>query len=129
MPHVKIAGALAPAALFERLRPFQARDESGVQKIESYFLEQEDKSILAEALVADGGLPRHFFISLRWRGDHLTLRCLPATDPEKTEAVKRLVARLALRVRDCCPGARLAGDSLPEQIAALAGESGSGDAN
>ena len=120
MPHVKIAGLRSADELFVQLLPFQTRDETGVQKVSSYFLEQGGKSILAEALVADGGLPRHFFISVNWRGEQATVRCLPATDPEKTAAVKRLIVRLAMRLRDLCPQARFVGDNVPEIIAALA---------
>ena len=122
MPHVKIAGTAPLAQLFGRLTVFEARDETGLRKISAYYLDQAAQQILAEAVVIEGGLPKNFFLQIKEREGMLVVRLLAATDPEKTPAVKRLVAQLGLRVAACAPGARVAGGNLEREI----GELGSG---
>ncbi|MDP6669447.1 MAG: hypothetical protein QF492_06040, partial [Candidatus Krumholzibacteria bacterium] len=61
---------------------------------------REEKQILAEGMVAEGGLPRYFFLSLQQKEGALLLRCLPSTDPEKTPGVKRLILRLGLTISE-----------------------------
>jgi len=119
MPHLKLEGLPGADAVLARLAPFTVKDETGVQKALAFYREREGRQILVEALVADGPRPRHFFVSLADRDGAWLLRCLPATDPEKTPAVKRLLVRLALRLRDAFPGAAVATTNLNEELAAL----------
>jgi hypothetical protein len=88
----------------------------------AFYREREGRQILVEALVADGPRPRHFFVTLAARDAGWLLRCLPLTDPEKTPAVKRLLVRLALQIRDAFPGAVVTTTNLIEELAALAGD-------
>jgi len=124
MPHVKIEGADSPEELFPRLPVFSERDETGVRKVIAYYRERDRESILAEAVVASGGLPLHFFVVLKWEGERVLVRPLPATSPEATDGVKRLVARLGLTVLGLSAGARIVSSNLRGEIAVLEGENG-----
>jgi len=97
---VKIRPSLDLPGLFDRLETFSRRDRSGVQKVLGYFMERGQGRILAEALVAEGGLPRRFFLSLQERAGATVVRCYEATDPEKTPAVKRLILHLGLALSE-----------------------------
>jgi len=119
MPHVKIRPPRPLPELLEVLEPLAARDETGVQKVRAYFLEKGGGTILAEALVAEGGLPRHFFLSIQEREKALVLRCYEATDPEKTAAVKRIIVRLGMEVRGRIEGAELDPCNLEKECAEL----------
>ncbi len=107
MPHVKIRPGRPLPELFEALERFSHRDETGVQKVVEFFMERGEARILAEALVAEGGLPRHFFLSIQHREGAVILRCYESTDPEKTPAVKRLILRAGKAVLDLCEGSEL----------------------
>jgi len=97
VPHVKLSPSPGLPELLPRLKPLSARDEHGVQKVQRFFMDPEGSLILAEALVAEGGLPRHFFLALSLR-ESLVIRCYASTDPEKTPAVKRLIARFGIQL-------------------------------
>jgi hypothetical protein len=124
MPHVKFQGAIDGRALIAKLEPFAERDETGVRKVLAYYLEKTGESLLAESLVAAEGLPQRFFLVLQLRADAATLRCLPTTDPEKSPALRRLVASLGLRILAAAPGVALGASNLEEEIAALGGPGG-----
>ena len=121
MPHLKLEPCPPLAELIGLLQPFSARDGAGVQKVLHFFMSREGTMILAEALVAEGGLPRHFFLSMT-RREELVIRCYPPTDPEKTPAVKRLIARFGLQVAAARPGVRLDPCNLASEIEELSGE-------
>jgi hypothetical protein len=124
MPHLKIEGAGSQEQLFQKLELINVRDSTGVQKIRSYYLDRDCEIILAEALVADGGLPRNFFIEIRLRENVLTVRCLAVTDPEKTPAVKRLIVRLGLMALAITEGGTLGNTNLESEIDDLRSEGG-----
>ncbi len=119
MPHVKIRPALPLPELFEKLERMSLRDETGVQKIREYFLERGEARILAEGLVAEGGLPRIFFISIQDRDGELVIRCYESTDPEKTPAVKRLILRLGMAVQALTEGSELDPCNLEKEAGEL----------
>lgn len=129
MPHLKIRTRTAPRELFERLEPFTERDSLGTHKLLELFLDRDGKLLLLELLVAEGGSrPRHFFAALKERDDLLVLRCFPLTDPEKTDGVRRLLARTAARIIELCAEPELAGGTLEPEMASLAAEAGGDEA-
>lgn len=120
MPHLKISPSPPLAELFGMLQPLSARDPSGVQKVLGFFIDREGTMILAEALVAEGGPPRHFFLCLTLR-EELVIRCYPSTDPEKTAAVKRLIVRFGMQVAAALPGVHMDPCNLATEFADLSG--------
>ncbi|MCP4546146.1 MAG: hypothetical protein GY835_06745 [bacterium] len=122
MPHVKIENSPDLDDLFRSLPTIDHRDDSGVQKVVTYFMEQNGEQILAEALVIDVGRPRRFFVSIKQRDGEVVVRCLQITDLEKTEGVKRLIARLGLAILALREGASLGNTNLADQIAAIRGK-------
>ncbi|MCB1161065.1 MAG: hypothetical protein R3C71_04005 [Candidatus Krumholzibacteriia bacterium] len=123
MPHLRVEGGepVAPAALHAALAPFTVRDETGVLRLMACYLEREGEDLLLELLAAESAKPQHFFAALRRRDGAWLLRCLPLTDPEKTPAVRRLLALAGLRVAACLPGSRALSEDLGPELAAMAG--------
>jgi len=119
VPHVKIRPAAPLAELMERLEPLTFRDEAGVLKTLQFFMERGSGRILVEALVAEGGLPKVFFLSIAEREGALVLRCYGATDPEKTPAVKRLIARAGADLAARIEGSVLDTCNLDKECAEL----------
>ncbi len=127
MPHLKITATRPLAELQAELAPFSERDELGVHKLLGSYLERDGEELLLELLVAEGTLlPRHFFASLKLREGQLLLRCLPLTDPEKTDGVRRALARLGRRILALCPAAELVSGTLLAELAALPADEDAG---
>jgi hypothetical protein len=71
--------------------------------------------MLLEAVVVDKHRTQAFFIQLSQKDSAITVRLLPATDPEeKTPAVKRLMALVAQRVRQLVPESRYGKTNLQD---------------
>lgn len=71
--------------------------------------------MLLEAVVVDKPRSQTFFIQLSQKDQAVTVRLLPATDPEeKTAAVKRLMSLVARRVRQIVPQSRYGKTNLQE---------------
>ncbi len=129
MPHLKIRTRTRATELFERLAPFTEQDALGTHKLLDRFIDHAGEQVLLELLVAEGGSrPRHFFAAVKERDGILVLRCFPLTDPEKTDGVRRLLARTAARILDLCEDAEMAGGTLDGEMESLALESDSGEA-
>ncbi len=84
----------------ERFEPFVVRDGELLVKVERFYRERDARGALLETLVVDRGHVQKFFIHLSPKGDGITVRLEPLTDPEKTAGVKRALALVANRIRE-----------------------------
>lgn len=100
MPHVVLEGRVTIEACAARFEPFVERAGEGVVKVERFYRERDDRAALLETLVVDRGHTQKFFIQLSPKGEGLTVRLEPLTDPEKTPGVKRALAVVAHRIRE-----------------------------
>jgi hypothetical protein len=99
VPHVVLEGRVSIdncAGLFE---PFVAREGDLVVKVDRFYRERGGRAALIETLVVAGGHTQKFFVQLSSRGEGLTVRLEPLTDPEKTDGVRRALALVAHRIR------------------------------
>ena len=105
LPHVVIEGPVDLEEVGRRFRPLFHRDGNDILKVERLYLDSEGAEALLDTLVVEAGHRQHFFLQVRLRdGGGATVRLLPLTDPEKTDGVKRAVARVATWVRGIRPG-------------------------
>ncbi len=118
MPHVVIEQAGPLEKVFASLDPFVVADSNSILKINDVFLNRRHTTILLEAVVVDKPRSRSFFVQLSQKGQAVTVRLLPLTDPgEKTPAVKRLMALVARRIRQIVPHSLYGKTNLQEFLA------------
>lgn len=107
MPHVVVEQAGPLEAVFASLDPFVVADGNVILKINDVFLNRRGTTMLLEAVVVDKPRSQTFFIQLSRKDHAVTVRLLPATDPEeKTPAVKQIMALVARRIRQIAPESR-----------------------
>lgn len=99
MPHVVLQGPVSLEECQELFEPFVWREQDLVIKIERFYRERDGRAALIETLVADRGHTQKFFIQLALKGEGLTVRLEPLTDPEKTPGVRRALALVAHRIK------------------------------
>ena len=116
MPHVVIeeAGDLQP--LFQNFVPILQRTGSEILKIQEFYLSTSGKDALLESVAIEQGASNYFFVQLKLHDRAITVRLLPATDPEKTPAVKKVMALVARFIRTVYPGSRYGKTNLQEYL-------------
>ena len=116
MPHVVIEDAPDLAAVFRGLAPFAERTDERILRLADLYLNRAGRAALLDCVVIDKGVAVSFFVLLAQRDTQLTVRLYPLTDPEKTEGVKRLLALIAVRVRDLAPASRFGKTNLQDYL-------------
>jgi hypothetical protein len=104
MPHVVLEGAVDLRRVVEKFEPVLDRWGDNVLKLRQVYLEQRGEEVLLDTLVVESGHRQQFFIQVTRREGGAVLRLLPQTDPEKTDGVKRALARVAALVREHAAG-------------------------
>ncbi len=100
MPHVVLEGRVTIDDCQARFERFVVREGDLLVKVERFYRERDARSALVETLVVDRGHTQKFFIQLSPKGEGITVRLEPLTDPEKTAGVKRALALIAHRIRE-----------------------------
>jgi hypothetical protein len=101
--------------VFAALDPFVVADGNLILRISDVFLNRRGTIMLLEAVVVDKPRSQTFFIQLSQKDQAVTVRLLPATDPEeKTPTVKRLMALVARRIRQIVPQSRYGKTNLQD---------------
>ncbi|MFQ6111695.1 MAG: hypothetical protein ACE5LX_06650 [Nitrospinota bacterium] len=106
MPHVLLEGPISLEEFYRSFEPLRGGKPGEVLKANYLFIEKGGKRALLESVAVEEGRHQSFFIELLQRKGGLTVRLLPATDPEKTPGVKRLLALVARRLKSLSPGCR-----------------------
>jgi len=112
MPHVVIENAPDLAAVVRDLAPFAERRDEQILRLADLYLNRSGRAALLECVVIDKGVAVSFFALLAQKENQITVRLYPLTDPEKTDGVKRLLALIAVRVRDLVPASRFGKTNL-----------------
>lgn len=89
MPHVVIESTGELQAVYQAFAPMLQRTEGEIVKVQECYLAKSGREALLDAVVIEQGTARSFFIQLKRHETTITVRLLPATDPEKTPAVKK----------------------------------------
>lgn len=118
MPHVVIEGAGDLQGLFQAFTPMIHREGTEILKVQEFYLARSGREALLDAVVIEQGTARSFFIQLKRHETTITVRLLPATDPEKTAAVKKAMALVAGFIRKVYPASRYGKTNLQEFIEA-----------
>lgn len=100
MPHIVLEQINAVKDAYAVVTPFVIKEANGVLKINDKYLNASANSALIEALTIEGGQHQNFFIQLSSKENSLTVRLFPLTDPEKTPAVKKIMALVAKQIKD-----------------------------
>ena len=116
MPHVVVEGAGDLQGLYQSFSPILLRAGSEILKVQEFFLARSGREALLDAVVIEQGVARSFFIQLKQHDMTITVRLLPATDPEKTPAVKKTMALVAEFIRTVRPSSRYGKTNLQEYL-------------
>ena len=109
MPHVVLDKKLNLfdfSILFKPL--FQ---KSPLIKIDKLYVSSDGSNALLSTIVIDDS-HHEFFIQLMTHDDRTTIRLLPLTDPEKTDAVKQSLANLAIEIQKFYPEMKVVKSNL-----------------
>jgi hypothetical protein len=121
MPHVVIEEAGDLQGLYQVFTPIIQRAGSEILKVQEFFLARSGKDALLESVAIENGVASTFFVQLKLHEKAITVRLLPATDPEKTPAVKKVMALVAGFIRKVYPGSRYGKTNLQEYLEAATG--------
>lgn len=116
MPHVVVEEAGDLHGLYQAFTPMVQRTGSEILKVQEFYLSRSGKDALLESVTIEQGAACTFFVQLKLHEKAITVRLLPATDPEKTPAVKKLLALVAGFIRKVYPGSRYGKTNLQEYI-------------
>jgi hypothetical protein len=106
MPHIVVDGPASADKFFQQFQSILDRSDARILKARDVFINQSRKSALVESTVVESGRTQRFFVHVSQGEGAVTVRLLPATDPEKTDGVKRLLAIIARQVLDQDPSCR-----------------------
>jgi hypothetical protein len=118
MPHVVIEEAGDLQGLYQAFTPLIQRAGSEIIKVQEFFLARSGKDALLDSVAIENGVACNFFIQLKLHEKAITVRLLPVTDPEKTPAVKKVMAMVAGFIRKVYPGSRYGKTNLQEYLEA-----------
>ena len=95
MPHVVLTGDIRFQDVFEKIEAFVVREDKNILKISDKFINQDETSILVESLAIEDKNKLNFLVLLSKREDGLVVRLYPQVDVEKTDGVKKILAKIA----------------------------------
>jgi hypothetical protein len=121
MPHVVIEEAGDLQGLYKAFTPIIHRAGSEILKVQEFFLAQSGKDALLDSVAIENGVACTFFVQLKLHEKAITVRLLPATDPEKTPAVKKVMVLVAGFIRKVYAGSRYGKTNLQENLEAETG--------
>jgi hypothetical protein len=99
MLHIVLEKANNVQECYESIALTVEKIEGGVVKITDKYLSERRTSALIECAAVENGKEQNFFIQLSSKGEAITLRLFPLTDPEKTKAVKTLMGMVANTIK------------------------------
>ena len=99
MPHVVIDEAGGLQGVYQAFTPIIQRAGTDILKVQECYLGRSGKEALLESIAIEQGVACSFFVQLKLHEKAITVRLLPATDPEKTPAVKKVMALVARFIR------------------------------
>lgn len=114
MPHVVIEEAPDLGAACQAIELATVRGDGEILRVVDVYLNRAGRTALVDCVAVEAGRSQPFFVQLSQKERQITVRLLPATDPEKTAGVKRLLARIAGQVHRAASGSRLGKTNLQD---------------
>lgn len=121
MPHVVIEEAGDLQGVYQAFIPLIHRAGNDILKVREFYLARSGKEALLESITIEQGVVCNYFVQLKLHEKAITVRLLPATDPEKTPAVKKVMAMVAGFIREVYPDSRYGKTNLQEYLEAVTG--------
>lgn len=118
MPHVVVEEAGDLQALYQSFTPMLHRSSNGILKVQEFYLSKSGKDALLESVTIEQGTACNFLVQLKLHQKAITVRLLPATDPEKTPSVRKVMALVAGFIRKVYPASRYGKTNLQEYLEA-----------
>ena len=118
MPHVVIEEAGDLQGVYQAFTPLIQRAGNDILKVLEFFLARSGKEALLESITIEQGAVCNYVVQLKLHEKAITVRLLSATDPEKTPAVKKVMAMVAGLIRNVYPGSRYGKTNLQEYLEA-----------
>jgi len=112
MPHVVLEEVVDLTTACQGVRPSSTRGGNDILKVIDVYLSLAGRTALVDCLAIEAGRSQSFFVQLAQKDRQMTVRLLPATDPEKTAGVKRLMASIAGQARAAVAGSRFGKTNL-----------------
>ncbi|WP_375724230.1 hypothetical protein LXN10_01665 [Arcobacter sp. KX21116] len=100
MPHIVLEKAKNVKECYDAIEPMMQQLEKGILKITNKYIDYKENSALIESISIEDGKTQNFFIQLSSKGEAVTVRLFPLTDPEKTKGVKALMGIVAKKIKD-----------------------------
>ena len=116
MPHVVVEEAGDLQGLYQAFAPMMHRAVTDILKVQELYVGRSGKEALLESVAIEQGVARSFFVQLKRHERSITVRLLPATDPEKTPAVKQVMAMVAGFIRTVYPASHYGKANLQEYL-------------
>lgn len=116
MPHVVIEDAGDLGIACQGLQLTTVRNGSEILKVVDVYLNRSSRTALVDCVVVEEGRSQPFFVQLSQKERQITVRLLPATDPEKTAGVKRVMALIARQLHEAAGGSRFGKTNLQEYL-------------
>ncbi len=114
MPHVVIEGAIDLAVACQSIQLTAVRNGSEILKVVDVYLNRSAHTALVDCVVVAEWRSQPFFVQLSQEERQITVRLLPATDPEKTVGVKRIMWLIAQQLHESTARSRFGKTNLQE---------------
>jgi hypothetical protein len=114
MPHVVIEEAPALATACQSIELSVVRSGSEILKVVDIYVNRSGRIALIDCVAVEEGRSQTFFVQLSQKDRQITVRLLPATDPEKSNGVKRVMAMIAKQIHEATIGSRFGKTNLQE---------------
>ena len=114
MPHVVLNGDISLRDVFEKIEAFVVREDKNLLKTSDKFINQDETSILVESLAIENKNKTSFLVLLSKREDGFVVRIYPQIDVEKTDGVKKILAKIADDLIAAFPSLKIGKTNLQE---------------
>lgn len=94
MPHVIVEGPASVERFYQEFVPIDIQDGEALIKVREVYLGTDKNHALLNCIVIEDRIAHKFYAILAQKASGITVRLDPLTDPEKTDGVKRLLARI-----------------------------------
>ena len=121
MPHVVIEEVGDLQGVYQAFMPLIQRAGTDILKVREFYLARSGNEALLASVMIEQGAVCNYFIQLKLHEKAITVRLLPATDPEKTPAVKKVMAMVAGFIRNVYPDSRYGKTNLQEYLEVTTG--------
>jgi hypothetical protein len=114
MPHIVIEEAADLGFACQGIKLSVVRNGSEILKVVDVYINRLSHTALIDCVVVEEGRSQTFFVQLSQKDRQITVRLLPATDPEKTDGVRRVMALIAMQIREAIVGSRFGKTNLQD---------------